>query len=605
MDIVQKKKILVEAQDTLSAVIPLIQQDLHKTEIGLAQTREDLKFNLDTAEQMVARSIQERHIRRLHELSHLQGFPYFFRCDVAFHDDKATTMYFSKFSYPEESIYSWVSPASVIRFEKPGPITYTVPTKGGIRKGILERKDQFLVVDGTIRFMATESTGLERELIYQEYLSQRKNTFILPEIVEQMERAQDAVIRAHHKGSFLIAGPAGSGKTTLALHRIAYLAQSPDTMHLFSSERTIVFVQDARTKEYFSSLLPQLGIEGVAITTFAEWAFERLQLSGFEFVGRYGRSEHEQDEYEYSKYQAIQQLPDIPYRSSATSLLAQLYEPCFTADQKRLLGEQKKAKVLDRFDLTALLLIYQQTHKQFQTKQITYSQAKVGKLKEHIKFIPLRYTLMVIDEAENYLAEQLQLFRSCVAKESEAIMYVGDLAQQTQLCTIRDWESVGERFSPERKVVLQKVYRSTKQILAYIQSLGYPVDVPEQLRSGSQVLENPVASAQEAIDYIARHIDPKNDSVVGILAKSEGELVEIKRHFSGYENVQILTINEAQGVEFDTVFFVMLDEQSFITQAYLDPALVRERQLVNRDLIYVGLTRAMNELHVLRGFDIQ
>lgn len=604
MDASQKKKLLAEAQTSVARVIPLIQQDLHQTEIGLAQTRADLKFNLDTAEQMVLRSIQERHTRRLHELSHLQGSPYFFRCDVAFAGEKAATIYFSKFSFPEQSIYSWVSPASVIRFEKPGPVTYTVPSKSTTRRGMLERKDQFLIVDGTIRFMATESMIAERELIHQEYLSQRKNSFILPEIVEQMERAQDAVIRAHHQGSFLIAGPAGSGKTTLALHRIAYLAQSPDTMNLFSSEHTIVFVQDARTKEYFSSLLPQLGIEGVSITTFAEWAFERLNISGYEFVSRYGQSEQEQDEYEYSKHRAIQQIPSMPYRSGIDSLLAQLYEPFFTAEQKKLLAQQKKAKVLDRFDLTALLKMYLQTNRQFQAKQITYKQAKVGKLKEIVKYVPLRYRLMVIDEAENYLPEQLQILRSCIAKETEAIIYVGDLAQQTQLCTIRDWDAAGEQFSRERKVVLQKVYRSTKQILTYIRSLGYQVEIPEQLRDGPEVIEKAVTTSQDVITYLAAQIKPKNDTVVGILAKSEHDLTELKRHFNGYENVQILTINEAQGVEFDRVFFISLDKPSIAIANYADPALAKERNAVNRDLVYVALTRAMNELHVLGSLAI-
>ena len=51
---------------------------------------------------------------------------------------------------------------------------------------------------------------------------------------EQMEKAQDQVIRAHHAGPLVISGPAGSGKTTLALHRVAFLTQSPETMAVTS-----------------------------------------------------------------------------------------------------------------------------------------------------------------------------------------------------------------------------------------------------------------------------------------------------------------------------------------------------------------------------------
>jgi DNA helicase-2/ATP-dependent DNA helicase PcrA len=112
------------------------------------------------------------------------------------------------------------------------------------QSGELISKEQYMITDGKIVFMAFESLEQARELIYQEYFSQRKSSFLLPEIVEQMEQAQDKVIRAHHQGSFLISGAAGSGKTTLALHRVAYLLQSPDTAERFKTENTIVFVQD-------------------------------------------------------------------------------------------------------------------------------------------------------------------------------------------------------------------------------------------------------------------------------------------------------------------------------------------------------------------------
>jgi DNA helicase II / ATP-dependent DNA helicase PcrA len=273
MNSLDKEKLLEEAQASVESVVPVMREDFKQSEKELIQTKEELRYRLDSMSQLTLRAMASHLSKRVNELKHLQGSPYFFRCDVKLREENKT-IYFSKYTYPEKNIYSWVSPASVMRFEQCGPVKYEVPDIG-IREGTLERKDQFLIVDGKIRFMATESMGLERELVYQEYLSQRKNSFILPEIVEQMERAQDAVIRAHHKGSFLIAGPAGSGKTTLALHRVAYLAQSPDTAQLFPSEGIIVFVQDNRTKEYFSSLLPQLGIEGVKIITFADWAFER------------------------------------------------------------------------------------------------------------------------------------------------------------------------------------------------------------------------------------------------------------------------------------------------------------------------------------------
>lgn len=232
----------------------------------------------------------------------MEPSPYFFRCDVIFDDKnkKKKTLYFAKFSFSKKSIFPWTAKAAVIRFEKPGRFSYKV--KGNkTRSGQLLRKDQFMIVDGKIVFMASESKDYERTLIYQEKLQRRKTEFVLPEIVELMEKAQDQVIRANYKGSFLISGPAGSGKTTLALHRVAYLLQSPDTADLFPSERMIVFVQDDSTKKYFGNLLTDLGAKEVVITTFFEWVKQILELQGYSYINRFGKNETEKDLYELKK----------------------------------------------------------------------------------------------------------------------------------------------------------------------------------------------------------------------------------------------------------------------------------------------------------------
>lgn len=165
-------------------------------------------------------------------------------------------IFFGKFQISEQNIYSWMSPIAVMRFEKIGAAAYILPG-GRKRAGKIDRNDQFLIANGKIIFMASEARKWQRTLIYQEYLTNRKSGFILPEIIERLEKAQDEVIRASHQGSFLIAGPAGSGKTTLAFHRIAYLTQAPETAPFYPDYNIIVFVQDESTKKYFSALLPQ------------------------------------------------------------------------------------------------------------------------------------------------------------------------------------------------------------------------------------------------------------------------------------------------------------------------------------------------------------
>ena len=54
---------------------------------------------------------------------------------------------------------------------------------------------------------------------------------------------------------------------------------------------------------------------------------------------------------------------------------------------------------------------------------------------------------------------------------------MGDLIQQTMLLTLKDWSEVHEKFEEERKVVLNKVYRNTRQILKYIQDTGFKTEI--------------------------------------------------------------------------------------------------------------------------------
>jgi superfamily I DNA/RNA helicase len=281
--------------------------------------------------------------------------------------------------------------------------------------------------------------------------------------------------------------------------------------------------------------------------------------------------------------------------------LENIYGSHFDQNQKKLFQKQKQEKVLDRIDLALLLKIYGKSNDGIGTVKDYWVELKNGSMRKKRGFVPFEYSLAVVDEFQNYLPEQLELIKSCINKKSKAVLYVGDMAQQVQLGTIRNWDDIGERINDERKVVLQKVYRNTKNILRYIQSLGYLIEIPDGIKEGTEVGEHVCANITDEVRRINDLIADKDFSSVGVLAKDQEYLKEFEKSFSTNEKIHIMTMNEAQGVEFDIVFLVGIGGDTFNVSFQEDVSadLIMEKKRINRDLLYVALTRAISELHVL------
>lgn len=585
------RKHIVHVQERIKDGLKVTQEQADMDTHKIARMRPE--------DQMVAMQIKGNAIQRVEDLKRLIGSPYFIKCEVILRrTGEKKTYYFAKHQFGEEKIYSWFSPVSTIRFEAPGEVSYKLPN-GEIQTLTLIQKDQYMIVDGKVLFFSTEKQGSPRELVYQEHFTQQKSQFVLPEIVAQMEKAQDTVIRANHKGPLLIAGPAGSGKTTLALHRVAYLTQAPDTALFFPDETIAVFVQDNGTKEYFSHLLPGLGINNVHITTFSEWAMKILKLEDYTYTPRYGESEEEMDQFEYQKIKALREAPLPAFNRNCFITLGRAYTPFLTRESKKIFSRQKQEKKLDRFDLTILLKGYLDKFKKLETEREVMVVSHSGS-RRRVKKTKILYSLIVVDEFQNYLPEQLSIFKKCIKEDTNAMLYVGDMAQQVYLGTIKDWDSINEIIIPDRNVRLDKVYRNTRNILTYIQNLGYNISLPKGLKDGPAVTEKITQSFEEEIEHIKQFIPKYKNGSIGILAKSGKHLEPFKEEFKDHKNIHVLTMNESQGVEFDLVCIVGIEKETFVTKHHLDalPTHLEERRLMQKDLLYVALTRAISELHI-------
>jgi len=593
-----KEKLLNDLKLHINYIRQKVLLKLELTKILADKSLKEIS-RMRSEDQSVQMQLKANAENRMIELKSLEGSPYFMKCYITDEKGEEKEYFFAKHQFSEESIYSWVAPVAAIRFENPGKTSYKLPD-GTIRTIIIKQKEQYMIIDGKVIFFSLEEKNRPRELIYQEHFTRQKSDFALPEIVAQIEKAQDQVIRASHKSPLIISGPAGSGKTTLALHRVAYLTQAPDTMDFFPSKSIIVFVQDIGTKKYFGALLPDLGIKDVEITTFGEWAIFTLNLSGYIYVERYGGNEEERDIYEYQKLRALREKIIPKWNSNIYKVLYSIYEDRFSKENIKLFDKQKKEKKLDRFDLCVLLKSHFEKFRKFETER-EYQTFIKDNLVKKIEKKKVEYSLMVIDEFQNYLLEQLQILKSCLNTETSSTIYVGDIAQQVKLGTIRSLEDIGETINPDRNIILNKVYRNTKNILLFIESLGYKTIIPEEAKIGPVVVEKEIKTIEEEIEYIKNNIKGYRKGTIGIILKNDIYLTQFKNEFNNIENIHVLTMLESQGVEFDIVFIAGIDEASFKIDHCVDVLSehLKERKRIQKDLLYVALTRAITELHIL------
>ena len=214
--------------------------------------------------------IQHRLVK---QLKTMEKNPYFGRMD--FHEEglpQVEAMYIGIGSLIDQTsglplVYDWRAPVSSMFYDYGlGEAEYEGP--GGVFKGEISLKRQYRIKDRELVYMFDNELKIDDEVL-QEALGQSANEKMRT-IVNTIQREQNQAIRNDRDSLLLVEGPAGSGKTSVALHRIAYLLyRYRDSI---SSENIVIFSPNRIFSDYISHVLPELGEENVHQTTFQDYA---------------------------------------------------------------------------------------------------------------------------------------------------------------------------------------------------------------------------------------------------------------------------------------------------------------------------------------------
>ncbi|MEA4941633.1 MAG: 3'-5' exonuclease [Oscillibacter sp.] len=211
------------------------------------------------------------------KLIKLKDSPYFARIDFREAAEEApNSVYIGRFAFHQGNellVSDWRSPVASMFYDcEVGPAGYVAPF--GRIKGELSRKRQFKIRNGEIEYALESSMNVQDDILQRElsHTSDEK----MKSIIATIQKEQNWIIRDEKAGTLLIQGVAGSGKTSIALHRIAYLLyRFKDSL---TARNVAILSPNKVFGDYISNVLPELGEESIGGISFADIA--KIQLEG-------------------------------------------------------------------------------------------------------------------------------------------------------------------------------------------------------------------------------------------------------------------------------------------------------------------------------------
>ena len=595
-----------------------------------------------------------------HRFERMADAPFFGRVDFIFDgEEEAEPFYIGIGNFAEKAgmtplIYDWRAPVSGLFYDyDKGPASYEAPA--GTIRGEISSKWQYKIRGGKMIYAFESDTKIDDEILKQELGN--NGDVKLKNIVRTIQKEQNAIIRNTKDKILVIQGAAGSGKTSIALHRIAYLLYH-DRKNLKSSN-VLVLSPNSVFGDYISHILPELGEENIREMSFDLFAYRELKDTAADCEDRHDHLERIMkfpDDQEKERFRMKQsesfvgliegflatledRLVDfrpISFRGSQlteeelirmfyfkfqeTPLLARMdavmdyFVDAYETLKGRDISDEDREMLREKFDsmyvTKDIYTIYNWLLEDYgydMLPDVPYERRKV-QYEDVFPMLYLKYRLLghgaqknikhlVIDEMQDYSFLQYVLLKQIFQCR---MTILGDYAQTLDTKQHDVLKFLPKIFGKEiRQVILRKSYRNTYEIARYAGEISGIRDLELLERHGKEVEERRFSSEDEMLEAVRENLRLGSE---------------------GYETAAVITMTEEEAYDIYRLLtnrgidaaYVDRDSSAFkrgltVTTFYLAKGLEfdqvftikgTEGNPLEKQAQYISATRALQELYV-------
>jgi len=661
----EEREYLEVIKEKLTLAVKRIDDRVKQFSTELRQNKEYIyehQSGLDEADMVAAeQSINrmaftgESAVAQKRKLLKLGNSPYFGRIDFVNEGDESTIAYIGIYTFSDETqranlIYDWRAPISSMFYDfELGEASYTTPS--GVISGSVVLKRQYKIRDGRMEFMIENGVNIHDDILQKELSKSSDDK--MKNIVATIQRDQNAVIRNETAPVMIIQGVAGSGKTSIALHRVAFLLyRFRDSI---KSKDILILSPNKVFADYISNVLPELGEEQIPEMGMEELAnevldnkftfqtfFQQVSLlldehdesfierirfkSSFEFLSKLNQYLiHVENNYFnftelrigktvvpfpfiLEKFKAYHRIPLLKRSHEVARDIQQFVR---TETQRKLTGHEK-AQIWEALPRMVRFNSVLDFYRDFYTWAGQPSMFRMGHsgVLEYSDVFPLIYFKirlegtqpydhvkhLLVDEMQDYTPVQYSVL-SRLFKCKKTIL--GDVNQRVNPYSSSSSDGIHRVFPQGDTVKLFRSYRSTLEIVQFSQKISpnpelIPLerhgDIPEVLGHGSN------AEELDAIRNLIAQFKNSGRQSLGILCKTN-EQAEFAHHELKANGIHLLTADSTSFKEGVIITTIHLSKGLEFDEVIIPFASARNYATeVDRGMLYIACTRAMHQL---------